>query len=439
MFSVVGSNILAWITAIRLKQKYPKEEVTLINFGPNMGGNSRSFEFKNQFIDYGMQTYYETGIQWADDIVKDSLGLMEIKYNKFEWPNHDISKSFQNGRVSNSIFPEINIGNWSIEKLKDELTKSNNEFSLKDYQDDLEMYYKERYGNLIWEKIKKIAEKFTNSESLDNLSQISLAPLPLDRINVPEVSDFQLLQEPSLWNLIAFKESSNIPKKLYKNVSTIYPTEGGIYSLILALHSFASSLGIKIILNAKEEIINLKKSSLQIEGKKEQKVFWCIPNKLFQQSLETDLGIKPKPFNGSFVAFAYDGGTLSKNLHYLLSYEDDPIFRITFYRGLVGERSKEFGSIELLSSVDEYDEIFLIKRLEEMGVIDDKNKISFSEIKFSPWPITFQQGYKYQCKQVEDEIKSKFKNVILMNSNPINSSIMQTPTLTHRLQSEILK
>ena len=53
------------------------------------------FEFKNQFIDYGMQTYYETGIQWADDIVKDSLGLMEIKYNKFEWPNHDISKSFQ--------------------------------------------------------------------------------------------------------------------------------------------------------------------------------------------------------------------------------------------------------------------------------------------------------------------------------------------------------
>ena len=62
----------------------------MINFGPNMGGNSRSFEFKNQFIDYGMQTYYETGIQWADDIVKDSLGLMEIKYNKFEWPNHDI-------------------------------------------------------------------------------------------------------------------------------------------------------------------------------------------------------------------------------------------------------------------------------------------------------------------------------------------------------------
>ena len=44
---------------------------------------------------------------------------------------------------------------------------------------------------------------------------------------------------------------------------------------------------------------------------------------------------------------------------------------------------KEFGSIELLSSVDEYDEIFLIKRLEEMGVIDDKNKISFSKIKFS--------------------------------------------------------
>ena len=163
---------------------------------------------------------------------------------------------------------------------------------------------------------------------------------------------------------------------------------------------------------------------------KRNKKFWCIPNKLFQQSLETDLGIKPKPFNGSFVAFAYDGGTLSKNLHYLLSYEDDPIFRITFYRGLVGERSKEFGSIELLSSVDEYDEIFLIKRLEEMGVIDDKNKISFSKIKFSPWPITFQQGYKYQCKQVEDEIKSKFKNVILMNSNPINSSIMQTPTLT---------
>ena len=103
------------------------------------------------------------------------------------------------------------------------------------------------------------------------------------------------------------------------------------------------------------------------------------------------------------------------------------------------ERSKEFGSIELLSSVDEYDEIFLIKRLEEMGVIDDKNKISFQKLSFSPWPITFQQGYKYQCKQVEDEIKSKFKNVILMNSNPINSSIMQTPTLTHRLQSEILK
>ena len=164
-----------------------------------------------------------------------------------------------------------------------------------------------------------------------------------------------------------------------------------------------------------------------------------MPNKLFQQSLETDLGIKPKPFNGSFVAFAYDGGTLSKNLHYLLSYEDDPIFRITFIEAWWERGQKNLDLSNLLSSVDEYDEIFLIKRLEEMGVIDDKNKISFSKIKFSPWPITFQQGYKYQCKQVEDEIKSKFKNVILMNSNPINSSIMQTPTLTHRLQSEILK
>jgi hypothetical protein len=439
MYTVIGSNILAWITAIRLKQKYSNKEVSLINFGPNVGGNSRSFEFKNQFIDYGMQTYYETGIQWADDIVKNSLELSEKKYNKFEWPNHDISKSFQNGHVSNSIFPEINIGDWSIEKLKDELTKSNKKISLKDHQDNLEIYYKKRFGNLIWGQIKKIAKKFTNNESLNNLSQISLAPLPFDRINIQEVSDSQLIQEPSLWHLLAFKESSNIPKKSHKNVSTIYPVEGGIYTLIRALQSLASSLGVKIFLNAKEEIINFKKNSIEIWEKDQEKVFWCITNKIFLQNLEGDFSIKPKPFNGSFVAFAYDGGTLSRNLHYLLSYEDDPIFRITFYRGLVGERSKEFGSIELLSSVDEYDETYLKKRLEEMEVIDNKNKISFSDVKFSPWPITFEEGYKYQCKLVEDEINSKFKNVTLMNSNPNNSSIMQTPTLTHRLKSEIFK
>ena len=79
---VVGSNFIAWITAIRLRQLNPAEPVCLVEFGKTYGGNAKSLITPFGTVDLGMQTFFESEVSWANEIVCQAVLASDTKLDE---------------------------------------------------------------------------------------------------------------------------------------------------------------------------------------------------------------------------------------------------------------------------------------------------------------------------------------------------------------------
>lgn len=427
---VVGSNLTALLMAIALKKYDRNKNVALANFGPKFGGNSQSFKFKNQSIDLGMQTFYECGVVWADKLVKEALTAANIEFNEFEWPYHDPCLTWQHGRLYNSVYP-VHQSAMTVEEYEQVFNKlpAHNPIS-----DELREIIACDFGEDIWNNVfRPIAKKFTIG-NLSDLSIVSLAPLPIDRIFAPQVSDQELIGKPGLLSKLAFSSSDSIPQENYKHRSTIYPKRGGIANLVSALKALAVKYGVKIHNDLTWDDLQVYDNQLGVMDFKPEKVFWTLPNKQLNKLTGNNTSTSSaSPFAGCHVAAFCKTGFKVNQAHYLLSFDDDPIFRITFYGSLAGKHADAYASIELLFAPEEFNESHLIEFLKKTGIIDKDAECEFSTPTFSPWPISFKKGYIRERKNEEKLLQEKIINLVLLNSNPAKSSIMQTPTLSNRL------
>lgn len=428
---VAGSNFMSWITAIYLKKANPKLEVALLNFGKVFGANSQSYKFMNKHIDFGMQTYYECGVDWADQIVREALSYSDCPFNEFEWPHHDPCITWQNGKIYNTVYPvyqsNMTIDDYIKSQTKKKISPINN--------DNLRDNLVDKYGELIWEDVfLPIVKKYTVGD-IANLSIVSLAPLPIDRILDPGISDNELINNPELFSKLAFKDSGNIPKKNIKKRSTIYPKSGGIAEIINCLKALAENYGVQVYNNYDFKNLSVKNKILSILPFKADEIFWTLPNKHLNELIDFQSPlVEVNPFKGChFAVFCEKGFKVSK-AHYLLSYDDDPVFRITFYGNLSGDHANCYASVELLIEPEMFNEVEVTEFFKHAGLIDQDAMCTFSTPKFSPWPISFNQGY-IKARAVEEEnLINNIKNLVLLNANPVNGSIMQTPTLANRLK-----
>ena len=65
---VVGGGITGIFSACLLKKKFPQDHVQLIEGSSNLGGLLKSVNYRGiGFFDYGVHTFYETGIHEIDD------------------------------------------------------------------------------------------------------------------------------------------------------------------------------------------------------------------------------------------------------------------------------------------------------------------------------------------------------------------------------------
>ena len=65
---VVGGGITGIFSAYFLKKKFPQDHVQLIESSSNLGGLLKSFNYREfGFFDYGVHTFYETGIYEIDN------------------------------------------------------------------------------------------------------------------------------------------------------------------------------------------------------------------------------------------------------------------------------------------------------------------------------------------------------------------------------------
>lgn len=422
---------MALITAIALKRNNPGEEIQLSNIGPSFGGNSKSFIFEGRAIDFGMQTYFDCGIKWVDEIVREAMEASKLEYNEFSWPNHDPCITLQKGELYSSVFP-VHSSDYDLndyERVFSELPVL--ELGNDRLKDVLVAYF----GNEIWKEVfLPIAQKFC-STNIDDLSAVSLSAVPWGRIYNSNLSDEELVKRPGLFSKIAVSDSNYIPtnNENYKR-NTIYPKNGGIAAVIECLKSLAISLDIDIKENLKWEDISYKNERLIICGAEADQVFWTLPNKrlnlLVNNEFQASGGL---PFSGSHIGVYCEQGFNETRAHYLLSFDDDDIFRMTFYGNLAGEHYQSYASVELLSSPDDFSENELTDFCKKVGLISEGARCKFSVPSYSPWPISFKAGYTQERDHEEELLKRRIKNLTLLNANPAKSSIMQTPTLRSRL------
>lgn len=436
MFLVVGSNILSWITAIKVKLGHPSEDVCLIDFSSTLGGNSRSNLFEHQWVDNGMQTYYDTGINWADEIVRRALNINNTEYSEFFWPNHDIASSLQNGIIEKSVFPSVEMNSNSDYLLNLEKNNVDTKKPSNDSSDDIAPFFIDRYGHNVWEScIKRIAKKYTSIDYRD-ASLVSLAALPLNRIILKNFNDDLLMSSKYLQDRVAFQSAKNIPVSERFARATIYPKEGGIHNLINALRNYAEKVNVRIIASFDPKKLNIKSGALHVDTDMPKICYWGVSNKILLQNLNLlipDRG--PIPMNGSQVSIYAAGGFRSNDLHYLLSYDDDDIFRLTFYGGLGVVNGNEFATIELLVPPNQVSLSSIELWLKKHKFLSANQSCVFSRVHASPWPVTHRKGYVAYKAHEEREISKSISNVVLMNANPAIASVMQTPTIQARLRS----
>jgi len=429
---VAGSNITAWLIAIGLKKYNIDKKVVLVNFGEKFGGNSQSFKFKNSYIDFGMQTFYQCGIDWADEIVKEALVSARIEFNEFKWPYHDTCLTWQHGNLYNSVYP-VHRSSMNIDNYHQEFEK----LSAEDSKDDglIENIIHD-FGEDIWRTVfQPIAKKFTTGK-VSELSKVSLAALPIDRILAPQVTDQQIRDHDNISLKLAYCDLDNIPKKDYKKRSTIYPKIGGIANLVNALKALAIKYGIQIYNKVSWKDIYVRDKKLQFLNYKPEKVYWTLPNKQLNKLIQNETSVSyVYPLAGCHVAAFCKTGFKANQAHYLLSFDDDPIFRITFYGNLAGKHASAYASIELLLPPEKFSGSYLVKFFKKIGIIEINAECDFSKPMPSSWPISFKKGYTKHRRTEEKLINEKIINLTFLNSNPANSSIMQTPTLSSRLST----
>lgn len=429
---VVGSNFMAWLTAIALKKGHPKSRIALVNFGKTFGGNSQSFKFMDQFIDVGMQTFYECGVDWADDIVREALTANHVEFNDYAWPFHDPCVTWQNGKLHNTVYPvhhsDMTLNDYYSTFLDASPVRADN--------DNLSDSLIAHFGGTIWQDVLlPIARKFSIGD-VEDLSIVSLAPIPIDRILALHISDEELLQKPQLYKRLAFSNPDNIPQENVKRRSTIYPKSGGIAAIIGALKMLAERYGIEIYENFNFESLSVKDKRLEISDFEADEIFWALSNKPLNEIIGYEApAINATPFAGCHLGVFCESGFQVSEAHYLLSFDDDPIFRITFYGNLAGEHALCYASVELLTAPDFFDEAQITQFFKRAGLIATDATCRFSLPKYSPWPISFQTGYT-KAREIEEEgLRQKLENLVILNANPSKAAIMQTPTLAYRLGS----
>ena len=96
---IVGGGIAGLIAAMHERKQDQESHITLVNH-KDIGGHIQSKFIDNFYYDKGMHTYYDTGIEWIDGLVREALDRAGGGYVELPYPYHDESGSFWKGSAN---------------------------------------------------------------------------------------------------------------------------------------------------------------------------------------------------------------------------------------------------------------------------------------------------------------------------------------------------
>ncbi|MDB2698756.1 hypothetical protein N9Y77_04190 [Candidatus Pelagibacter bacterium] len=441
-YLVYGSNLICILAALRIKTLKPKSEVIIADQASSLGGNMRSVNFMDHFYDIGMQTYFDTGIKWVDNLVREALVKSKIECSYHQWPFHDNVGLVYDGNLKiNSPYIDAKYFK-DLLKIKKQIKK--NVFkNYKPLDEKLDDFFYRRFGISKNNKIiKSILTKYSHAEYGLQAYHFS-STMPFDRIIFDKISLNELNIIPRLKNYIAYpnREITSLYEK--KNKFTIYPCSGGIKELILAFDKLLKLKKIKYFPNIKAQYLKNNNSIQFINYQKKKlkfdKLIWGTSLEYFSKIYKNDMinylnNTEIKHLNGSLVHIFTEKPINSKGLQYVFNYDISPINRITFY----GEMTKKEidyrrASIEFIGEVKK--PFQTIKNFFKTHKFYEKGNFACSDQLKIPWPLYFPIGIGRKHKFFSKKLREVNAVIAVLSSDVSKGSILFSPTASRVLKN----
>lgn len=391
-FLVVGAGIPGILASSHLKSLQKNAQILIVEVSDEVGGLYKSTLIPeiNQWVDYGMHVYYESGVHEFDNFIKSALD--EDQWINLVENKKDIAGIYWKGMLrKDHPYPDVRdkkifvrlLHFFSILSgvLRSKL-RGDNALNAQDLALN-------QFGFFTYKRIyKPILTKLYDSHPSE-LDTVAMLSPELRRIAIFEKNLTKKLSKfRSLKARLAYPNQFEMPLLRERNQIGMYPKKLGFGQQVLApLINKITDAGIEVSVKTKVEKIKKEKDHFEVSIKrnnldceyKAKKIVWCAPVSMLNKLLDnlTLVEAKGNPHRKKmYLTAIIKGDNHISPLYYFYVYDKNfSIFRITNYASFSEEANVdideyligiEFWDYEKLSTEDLIEKC--IKELNLIGI-----------------------------------------------------------------------
>ena len=401
---VVGGGITGIFSAYLLKSLYPEKNVVIIENDSELGGLLKSKCYKEYGkFDFGVHTFYETGIQFIDDFFIENQP--DSGWNFLNGYERDKGACILDGKI-NFNSPYIDLRNLPLDRLSryrseiiHNLKFKNNK---KSYKKNATEYLKKIFGKSLTRDYFKNLISARQHSNADEIHKTSVMIQKLDRVVLFDLDELLGQNIPEkLKNISAFPDQLNYPKKFLTDKRVFYPNKIGIDNAIRALIEHIVKIGVKIFTNSKIKKIEFNKNRIEniclqrnydeYNKIKTDNIIWTVPPfslyKLLFPKIEFPIFDPPK--KTIIINILTSEAPNSQGVYWMLSHGHEFIHRISFPNNYSNETEQSSFKICVECILEKDASILRIKEkvinfLVRNELISSRSSIIFSDLVVAP-------------------------------------------------------
>ena len=251
---IVGGGLTGLVACKAVLSKYPTASITLLEKSPRLGGllDGISYGEKNLYFDLGTHIFQETGINFLDSFLLNSLPAENLIH--FPTGLGDFAGTVFNDNLQiNSHFPDLR-GSAKYSPIISSLRKHISEHS--------QLPSLDRLSSLVTSSFQRFGIEYTEAVILPTLSRVfnlpidSLAAFALllpgwTRVVIDDYAERSTNINDSTYSQIsAIPDQRQLPLSLHHGRRSFYSKTNGTRSFIAGMYKHLSQHGVNFVLNA---------------------------------------------------------------------------------------------------------------------------------------------------------------------------------------------
>lgn len=399
---IIGGGISGIFSAHLMQKYFPGKETIIVEKSAQLGGLLKSVEYsKYGKFDYGVHTFYETGIPEIDNFFIQNIPSSGWYFQ--DGYERDLGGCIWNKQINyNSPYIDLrHIAPHRLETYRKELLRSLRTRRPSQTR-DAHSFFRERFGaSLASDHLDDFIEKRQHI-SAKKVHRLSAQIQQLARVVMYDLDDLFSEETPEhLYQVSAFPDQTNYPEQFMQKKRTFYPNEIGVDSAISAYANSVKNDGVKILTNTQICDLTITKNRINSititsnDGKTKtistDQVICTIPQIYLSNLLfPNDLPVKfDPPKHTKILNLVTNEKPNSKKLSWILSHGHEFIHRISFPNNY--SENINIGDYKVCvecvfnNTISEQNlKTDVIQFLLDCGLLSDESKILFTDVVNAP-------------------------------------------------------